>query len=261
MSDELAGLTALVTGAGKGIGREIALAFARAGAEVGLSGTDNASLIETRDLISGFGGSAVVAPADIRSPDQVAGMVNRVLDTLGRIDVLVCNSGVPGPSARLWEISPVDWEETLRVNLTGTFLCCRAVLPAMIERRTGSIIVVGSITGKRPLQGRTPYATSKLGLVGMVRTLAWETGPHGIRVNLISPGYVAGARIDRVIEAQAQVRQIPARDARAELVGASPLGRLTHPEDVAAGAVFLASSAAASITGEDLNVAAGVVMY
>jgi NAD(P)-dependent dehydrogenase (short-subunit alcohol dehydrogenase family) len=168
---------------------------------------------------------------------------------------------VAGPTAPLWEISPEDWEATLRVNVTGTFLCCRTLLPAMIKRRSGSIIVVGSATGKRPLHGRTPYATSKLGLVGLVRTLAWEAGTHGIRVNLISPGYVAGPRIDRVIDAQAHALDITPEEARQRLISPSPLARLTDPEDVAAAAVFLASPAAASITGEDLNVSTGVVMY
>lgn len=117
------------------------------------------------------------------------------------------------------------------------------------------------MSGKRPLHGRTPYATSKLGLVGLVRTLAWETGEHGIRVNLISPGYVAGPRIERVIASQAQALDLTPDEARARFTSSSPLGGLTPPEDVAACAVFLASPSAASITGEDLNVSAGVAMY
>jgi NAD(P)-dependent dehydrogenase (short-subunit alcohol dehydrogenase family) len=121
--------------------------------------------------------------------------------------------------------------------------------------------VIGSITGKRPLHGRTPYAASKLGLVGLVRTLALEAGTYGIRANLISPGFVAGPRIDRVIEAQATGLNITPEEARQRFISASPLGRLTAPEDVAACAVFLASPAAAAVTGEDLNVATGVVMY
>jgi NAD(P)-dependent dehydrogenase (short-subunit alcohol dehydrogenase family) len=261
MTEPLNGAVVVVTGAGKGIGREIALAFARAGAVLALAGRDLTGLSETREMTEALGGHALEVPADIRALDEVEAMAARVLDELGRVNVLVCNSGVAGPTAPLWEISPEDWEETLRVNITGTFLCCRALLPAMIDRRTGAIIVIGSVTGKRPLHGRTPYATSKLGLVGLVRTLAWETGGHGIRVNLISPGYVAGARIDRVIDAQAQALGMEPALARERLVSSSPLERLTAPEHVAAAAVFLASPAAASITGEDLNVSAGVVMY
>ncbi|MBV9046872.1 MAG: SDR family oxidoreductase [Solirubrobacterales bacterium] len=261
MTDPLTDAVAVVTGAGKGIGRQIALAFARAGASLALVGRDQAGLAETRELVAELGGPALVVPADIRAHEEVVAMASEVLTRLGRVDVLVCNSGIAGPTAPLWEISLGDWEETLRVNLTGTFLCCRALLPAMIERRSGAVIVIGSISGKRPLYGRTPYTASKLGLVGLVRTLAWETGPHGIRVNLISPGFVAGPRIERVIEGQAQALGVTPVQAREGLLSASPMARLTEPEDVAACAVFLASPGAASITGEDLNVSAGVVMY
>lgn len=248
----------VITGAGKGIGRHIALAFAAAGATIVAVGRDVAALDETRALTAG---PALVVPADVTDTAQVEAMAARVLDELGRVDVLVCNSGIAGPTAPLWDIALEDWQATLDVNLTGTFLTCRALLPAMIERRQGAIVVVGSVSGKRPLHGRTPYVTSKLGLVGLVRTLAWETGPHGVRVNLVSPGYVAGPRIERVIDAQAHQFALAPEQARARFTDASPLGRLTAPQDVAACVAFLASPAAGSITGEDLNVSAGVAMY
>jgi NAD(P)-dependent dehydrogenase (short-subunit alcohol dehydrogenase family) len=258
MIEPLADAVAVVTGAGKGIGRHIAVALAGAGATVAAVGRDVAALDETRELIAG---RAIAVRADISDASQVQAMAERVLDDLGKVDVLVCNSGIAGPTAPLWEVAPEDWEEVLRVNVTGTFLCCRALLPAMIERGGGSIVVIGSVSGKRPLHGRTPYTTSKLALVGLVRTLAWEVGPHGIRVNLISPGYVAGPRIERVIAAQAEALDVAPAEARARFTSASPLGSLTAPEDVASCAVFLASPAAASVTGEDLNVSAGVAMY
>jgi NAD(P)-dependent dehydrogenase (short-subunit alcohol dehydrogenase family) len=256
MTDALGGAVAVVTGAGKGIGRHIAVALAGAGATVAAVGRDVAALEETCELVGG-----IAVRADVSDVGQVDAMAERVLGELGRIDVLVCNSGIAGPTAPLWEIAPADWDEVLRVNVTGTFLCCRALLPAMIERRSGSIVVIGSVSGKRPLHGRTPYTTGKLALVGLVRTLAWEVGPHGVRVNLISPGYVAGPRIERVIAAQAEALGVAPEEARARFTSASPLGGLTAPEDVAACAVFLASPAAASVTGEDLNVSAGVAMY
>jgi NAD(P)-dependent dehydrogenase (short-subunit alcohol dehydrogenase family) len=191
----------------------------------------------------------------------VAHMVRAACDAFGALDVLVCNSGIPGPTAPLWEIDPEQWRETMRVNVEGVYLCCRAALPGMIERGSGSVIVIGSMTGKRPLQGRTPYTASKLALVGLVRTLAWEAGGHGIRVNLISPGAVRGPRIDSVIEAQARNLGVSVADARTRFTSSSPLARLVEPDEVAAAAVFLASPAAAGITGEDLNVSAGVAMY
>ena len=131
-------------------------------------------------------------------------LAQRVEAEVGALDVLVANSGIAGPTAELWKITPEEWEETIRVNLTGTFLLCRALLPAMIDRGSGSVVVIGSTTGKRPMYGRTPYAASKLGLVGLVRTLAVELGPHGVRVNLISPGAVAGPRIEAVLHEQAR---------------------------------------------------------
>jgi NAD(P)-dependent dehydrogenase (short-subunit alcohol dehydrogenase family) len=251
----------VVTGAGQGIGRQIALAFADAGATLVLTGRTAERLEATRELIEERGRRALVVPADVGDPARVEALASTALSALGRVDVLVCNSGIAGPTAPLWEVAPEEWEETLRVNVTGTYLCCRAFLPSMLERRSGSIVVIGSLTGKRPLYGRTPYTTSKLGLVGLVRTLAWETGPHGVRVNLISPGYVEGPRIDRMIEGQAAVHGVSTEEARRRLTDASPLGRLVDARDVAACAVFLASPAAASITGEDLNVSAGVTMY
>jgi len=131
----------------------------------------------------------------------------------------------------------------------------------MIERRDGSLIAISSMTGKRPLHGRTPYAAAKMGVIGLVRTLAAELGPYGIRVNAVCPGAVAGPRIEAVLARQAAVRGITEEAVRAEVTGLSPLRRMVHPEEVAAACAFLASGGSAAITGEDLNVTAGVVMY
>jgi NAD(P)-dependent dehydrogenase (short-subunit alcohol dehydrogenase family) len=251
----------LVTGASQGIGREIALAFADIGCRLVLTARNLQNLESTAELAAQRGAEAIVLAADMTDADQVQGMVHEALEQLGRIDVLVCNSGIAGPTAPLWEIPPEQWEETIRVNLSGVFYCCRAVLPGMLERRRGSIVVIGSMTGKRPLHGRTPYTSSKLGLVGLVRTLAWETGLYGVRVNLISPGAVRGPRIDSVIDGQASSLGISPVESLARFTSGSPLDRLTEPAEVAAAAVFLASPAAAAITGEDLNVSAGVAMY
>ena len=131
----------------------------------------------------------------------------------------------------------------------------------MIAQHSGCIVIIGSMTGKRPLFGRTPYAASKMALVGLARTLAWEVGSYGIRVNVISPGGVEGERIEWVIRKQAEAKGISIDEARREFTSSSPLGRLVPASDVAEAAVFLASDRAASITGEDLNVSAGTVMY
>ncbi|HLI87802.1 MAG TPA: SDR family oxidoreductase [Ktedonobacteraceae bacterium] len=258
---ELDDKIAVVTGGGRGIGRAIALAYARAGASLVLASRSREALEETRAMVEALGRKALVVPVDIRQEEDVRNLAAQALGHFGRVDILVNNSGVGGPSAPLWTITPAEWQETFAVNVTGVYLCCRAFLPSMIERRSGCIVIIGSMTGKRPLLGRTPYAASKMALVGLTRTLAWETGPYGIRVNVISPGGVEGERIEWVIRKQAQAQGISVEEARRQLTSSSPSGRLVPADDVAAAAVFLASDRAASITGEDLNVSAGAVMY
>lgn len=257
----LAGRTALVTGAGQGIGRHIALRLAGEGARVVLTARSRDKLQATKAAIELGGGTALVAPADVGEPEQVEALAAEARDAFGRVDLLVNNSGIGGPTADLWAIDPDSWEATFRVNVTGVFLLCRALLPDMIDRGTGSVVVIGSATGKRPLPGRTPYAASKTALIGLVRTLAAEAGPHGVRVNLVSPGPVAGERLDSVVERQAAAAGTSLEEARAQFEATSPLRRVTSPEDVADAVVFLAGDRARSITGEDLNVSSGWVMY
>ncbi|GMQ85363.1 MAG: glucose 1-dehydrogenase [Acidimicrobiia bacterium] len=251
---------AVVTGAGQGIGRVIAMAFADAGYDLVLAARNVANLNETADLVTGKGSEAHVVPTDLTSQAEVAALADAV-ESIGRIHTLVNNSGIGGPSGPMWELDVDEWDETFAVNTRGVFLATRALLPQMIELGSGSVTVIGSHTGKRPLWGRTAYATSKMALVGLVRTLALETGPHGIRTNLISPGWVAGPRIDWVMQKQAEAKGQTYEEARAEFEAHSPLLRLTEAQDVANTCVFLASDNAAGITGADINVNSGVVMY
>ena len=251
---------AVVTGASRGIGRQIALAMAAAGHDLVLASRSSADLEAVAAECRMGGAETLIVPTDLRQPDQVDRLVAATA-AFGPVSTLVNNSGIAGPSGLLWELDQDDWEETMAVNVTAVFLTCRGFLPGMIERGAGSIVNVGSITGKRPLLGRTPYATSKLALVGLTRTLALEVGQFGVRVNLVSPGFVEGTRIDWVIDRQSQTRGVEPSVVRSEFAGQSPLGRLTSPTEVAAAVVFLATDAASGITGADLNVNAGVVMY
>ncbi len=205
---------AVITGGGRGIGRVIALAYAKEGADLVLASRSVEALQETQVAVEALGRKALVVPTDIRHEESVRNLAEQALGYFGRVDILVNNSGITGPTAPLWEIAPADWEETFAVNVTGPYLCCRAFLPSMIERRSGSIIIISSMTGKRPLFGRTPYAAGKLALVGLARTLAWETGPYGIRVNVISPGPVEGERVERVIRSQADAEGISLDESR-----------------------------------------------
>jgi NAD(P)-dependent dehydrogenase (short-subunit alcohol dehydrogenase family) len=248
---------ALVTGAGQGIGRAIALRLAAEGASLVLTGRTPGTLAKTSALIARAGGAATVQVGDVGDPDAVAALA----EAAGAVDVLVNNSGIAGPTKPLWELTPQEWEATMRVNVTGVFLMCRAFLPAMIERGSGSVVVIGSMTGKRPLPGRTPYAASKTALIGLVRTLAHEAGPHGVRVNLVSPGPIGGPRLEAVAAAQARSRGIGAGEVLEAMRAESPLARITAAEDVADAVAFLASPAAKGVTGEDLNVSSGLVMH
>jgi NAD(P)-dependent dehydrogenase (short-subunit alcohol dehydrogenase family) len=251
---------AVVTGANRGIGRAITVALAAAGFTVAASARDPASLAGTVAEAGQAGGTAVPFGCDVRDEASVAGLAGRA-GQLGPVRAVVANAGIAGPTAPLHEITLADWRETIATDLDGVFLTFRAFIPAMIERRNGSLIAISSMTGKRPLYGRTPYAAAKMGIIGLVRTLATELGPYEIRVNAICPGLVAGPRIDQVLARQAAARGITEEAVRAEVDGLSPLRRMVTAEEVAAACVFLASGGSASITGEDLNVTAGVVMY
>jgi NAD(P)-dependent dehydrogenase (short-subunit alcohol dehydrogenase family) len=251
----------IVTGASQGIGRVIAIELAARGDTVVLAARNAEGLEKTAAHIERAGGQQLVIETDVTSAASIASMVAMVTERLGRIDNLVNNSGVGGPSGRLWEVDPVEWRSTYEVNVFGVFEVSRAVLPVMVEQGSGSVVVVGSISGKRPLFGRSAYTSTKTALIGLTRTLAAEAGPHGLRVNLVSPGFVAGTRIEWVMKAQAEARGIDVDEVRADFEDESPLGRLTDPHDVATAVAFLTSDGAAGITGADLNVNSGVVMY
>jgi len=251
----------IVTGASQGIGRAIATEFGKDGDVVVLAARNVAGLEETASEVETAGGSPMVVETDVTSQSSVAAMVESVTTAYGRIDVLVNNSGIGGPSGALWEVDPAEWRSTFDVNVFGVFLVSRAVLPVMVSQGAGSVVVIGSISGKRPLHGRSSYSASKTALIGLTRTLALEAGSLGIRVNLISPGFVAGPRLDWVMEAQAESRGIGVDEVKKEFEAQAALGRLTEPVDVAQTAVFLASDEAKAITGADINVNSGVVMY
>src|SRR5215469_17691334 len=258
---ELGGQVAVITGGNRGIGREIALAMARAGASVAIAARTRATLDQVAPEIEAIGGECLALACDVADPASVEALGDSVLERFGRVDAVVANAGVAGPTKPLHEITPEEWRECVATDLDGVFLTFRRFLSGLIERRRGSLIAVSSMTGKRPLWGRTPYAAAKMGVIGLVRTLALEIGPYGIRVNSVCPGAVEGPRMASVIRAQAMAQGISEAEARGRFTDAAALKRMVPADDVAAVCVFLASDGAASITGEDLNVSAGMVMY
>ncbi len=257
----LEGQTAVVTGASQGIGREISVALAENGANLVLAARSAEALEETRGLVEEQGGEALVVPTDLLEPGEVDALASAALERFGSVEVLVNNSGVEGPTAALQDISPEEWASVLDTNLKGAFLCCRALLPSMIERGAGSIVMIGSVLARRPVFGRTPYAASKLALVALAHNLATEVGPSGIRVNVVSPGAVEGPRLDKVFQAQAEANDVTLEQVREQYTGLSPLRAMVTARDVAEAVVFLAGPRASKVTGEDLNVTAGLVMY
>lgn len=218
---KLAGQVAIVTGAGRGIGRAVALAFAREGAVVGLAARTAAELEAAGDQIQRAGGRGLAIPTDVTREASVAALVERVLAECGKVDILLTAAGVAtfGP---LLDTKPEEWDRMLAVNLTGVFLTCRAVLPPMIGQRRGTIINIVSVAVKRVIPGGAAYAAGKHGVLGLTRVLAEEMRPHGIRVGALCPGAVDTSLWDAVPNP-------PER------------GRMLRPEDVAEAALLMAS--------------------
>ena len=256
--NRLTGKVALITGGGRGIGRAIALRFASEGAAVMLAATRREPLEATAGEIRKGGGRAATTVTDVADEAAVKAMVAATIAELGRLDVLVNNAGIGGPTLRVVDMERADWDRTLAVNVTGAFLCSKHAVPHMVARRSGRIVNVTSIAGLMGYPLRSPYAVSKWGMIALTRTLAGELGEHGITVNAIAPGAVRGERVEGVIAARAAALGRPAADVERELfVEPTALKRMVGPDDVAAAAAFLASDDAANITGETISVSAG----
>jgi NAD(P)-dependent dehydrogenase (short-subunit alcohol dehydrogenase family) len=248
--DDIAGKRVLVTAAATGIGATIAERFAQAGARVFVCDVDKEALtayLATHPDVAGV-------CADVASAGDVDAFVAAGIDHLGGLDVLVSNAGVAGPVAPIEEMDPDGWRRTLDVNLTGAFLCVRGAVPHLKRARGGSIVVMSSNAGTMGLPFRGPYVATKWGLIGLVKTLAMELGPHGIRVNAICPGDVDGERIRRVIALEAANRGLSAAEVLAERVAAVSLRTMVTADDVAAMILFVCSAAGSKISGQALLV-------
>ena len=198
---------------------------------------------------------------DVREPTSIGQAMEHIAEQHGRLDVVVYNPGLPGPSKPIEQIEDTAWAEVFEVNITGFFRVCRAALPLLRQSVGGGrIIAISSMTGRRPLLHRTSYAATKMALTGFVRSLALEVGQDGITVNTVSPGYVEGERIRWVIAAQAEAQGTTPEEVRANVLAQSPLGSFVAPESVGRTVVFLADCASRDITGTDINVTAGVWM-
>ncbi|MBJ3785340.1 3-oxoacyl-[acyl-carrier-protein] reductase [Devosia sediminis] len=242
---DLTGKRALVTGASGGIGREIAKALAAAGATVALSGTRVGALEDTQKEI---GKDCPILPANLSKLDEVDKLVPAAEAAMGGVDILVNNAGMTRDNLFM-RMKDEEWDEVLAVNLTAAFHLNRAVLRGMMKARWGRIIGISSVVGVMGNPGQGNYAASKAGLIGMNKALAYEVASRNITVNSIAPGFISSAMTDELNDKQ-----------REQILSTVPAGRLGTAQEVAGCAVFLASDAAAYITGHTLNVNGGMAM-
>lgn len=249
-NDCLKGKSAVITGARRGIGRAVAIAYAKAGSDVSVCDkiADDGLLNETCEELASFGSKSLALAADVSVREDVENMVNRILKAYGKIDVLVNCAGVWIPGQNLIECSDETWDKVIDTNLKGAFLCCRAVGNIMVNQKSGSIINMSSQVGLTPGAGAGAYPISKAGIIMMTRQLALELSGFKIRVNALAPGIVK-------TEFNSPFWKDPAVEA--ETATMVPLGRLAEPEDIAGAAVFLASDAAGYITGQVLCINGG----
>jgi NAD(P)-dependent dehydrogenase (short-subunit alcohol dehydrogenase family) len=256
---EVSEKVAIITGGGKGIGRTLAEAFARAGAAVAITGRTASALEETVAGIRAAGGTAHAHPGDVSDAATVEGMVGAVLRQCGAIDILINNAGIEGPTAPVHEVDPAAWDEVMAIKVRGAFLMTRAVAPHMIARKSGHILFISALGGGlRAYPLRAPYAVSNAGALALMQTVAAELGPHGIRVNAITPGPVKGERLDRVFRNRAQQLGTTPEAIAQGLAGKMLNRRLVDAADIARAALFLCSPAADSIVGQSLNMTGGI---
>ena len=241
---KLAGKAAIITGAGRGIGRAIALAFAREGADVLVASRTLAEVVETAEEVRALGGRAAALKVDVCNRDEVEAMVAQGLEELGKVDILVNNAGTYGAIGPLVDNDPQEWTQTVRVNLFGAFFCARAVLPLLIQQRHGKIINLSGGGAASPLPNFSAYAASKAAIVRLTETLAEEVRPFNIQVNAIAPGAVNTGLTDAVLAAGAAAgEKMLAQARRQKDAGGVP------PDRAAALAVFLASEESGGLSG------------
>jgi 3-oxoacyl-[acyl-carrier protein] reductase len=242
---DLSGMNALVTGASGGIGASVAKALAKQGARVAVSGTRQDVL---DSLCAELGNGAVAITANLSDPEAPAKLVEEAESALGQVDILVANAGITRDGL-LMRMKDEDWDQVIGVNLTSSFKLCRALTKHMMKRRFGRIITMASVVGVMGNPGQANYVAAKAGLIGFTKALAQEVASRGITANAIAPGFIATAMTDKLNEEQQQ-----------RITQNIPAGRMGAPDDIASGAVYLASREAAYVTGQTLHINGGLLM-
>ncbi len=247
MDMQIDGLRVMITAGAGGIGLETARAFAREGAKVFISDVD-------RDALAAGDTNFARTHCDVADRAQVARMFEEGLAFLGGLDVLINNAGIAGPTARVEEVAPEDWDRCIEVCLTSQFNCARLAIPHLKKSQNPSIINLSSLAGKNGFPLRSPYAAAKWGVIGFTKSLAIELGGFGIRVNAILPGMVAGDRIRRVLEAKAQQLGKPFKEVEAQSFAYASIKDYILPQQLADQMVFLASPRGRTISGQAISI-------
>lgn len=245
----LEGKAALVTGASRGIGREIALELARQGANVAVnfSGSE-AKANEVVDEIKALGREAFAVKCDVSNSEEVAAMVKGTIDNYGKLDILVNNAGITRDNL-LMRMKEEEWDDVININLKGVFLCTKAVTRQMMKQRVGRIINIASVVGVSGNPGQANYVAAKAGVIGLTKTTAKELASRNITVNAVAPGFITTDMTDKLPE-----------EVTAELLKQIPLARLGEPKDIAKITAFIASDDSAYMTGQTLHINGGMVM-
>jgi len=244
------GKVALVTGSGRGIGKAIALALAERGADIVINDLDMDNAAHTVEEIKALGRKAIAIKADVSSEMEVEEMVKECMNQFGRIDILVNNAGLISTKL-LQETTVQDWDRIMSINLKGVFLCTKAVYPYMMDQKSGKIINIASVAGKRGggLFGKSAYSASKGGVISFTKAVAREAGEFGINVNAVTPGFTDTEMVTGM-----------SQDQRESVVNSIPMRRAGKPEDIAKAVCFLASSDSDYISGEIMDVDGGIMM-
>ncbi len=246
---DLTGRCAAVTGGAQGIGRAVAERFLASGAAVALWDHDSDLAAQTAEQLSSQG-TAIALPCDVADLATVEAAATATVERLGCIDILINNAGIAGPSAKLWEYDPADWQSVIAIDLTGVFNCCRAVVPGMIERNYGRIVNVASIAGKEGNPNAAPYSAAKAGVIALTKSLAKEVAQHDIAVNCITPAAAATRIFDQISQAHIDY-----------MLERIPRGRFLKVEEAAAMVAWMVSEENAFTTGAVFDLSGGRATY